>query len=81
LYLANSISEVIHKDSRISVDDIWSISSVGVRLTLDEIFITINIFIDESITMVMIICQYFVVIIGRRSILKIIKQISNICLM
>lgn len=72
---------MIHKDNKINVDDIWSINNIGVKLINDDIFIMSNILIDETNTTVIIICQYFDVIIGIRSRLKTIRQISSIYLM
>jgi len=80
LYLAISIRPVIHNDRRIRVDDIWSINSIEVILINEPIFIIVNIFIDDNNTTSVIICQYFEVIDGKRSILRTIKQISSIYL-
>lgn len=81
LYLARSISAVIHIDNMISVDDIWSIINIGEILTNDCILKSVNIFIVNNIIVNIEICQYIVDIIGSRSSLLVAKIMSNICLM
>lgn len=81
LYLAKIISAVIHKDSKISVDDIWSIINIGDTLTNEEMLSIMNIFIVNKISTNIEMCQYIGVISGSRSVLIVVKIISNICLM
>lgn len=68
-------------DRVISVDDIWSIISIGDNLTSDEILKIVNIFTVSKISTSIEICQYIGVINGRRSVLSVVKMISSICLM
>jgi len=81
LYLANSISAVIHIDNIINVDDIWSIISIGEILTNDDVLKNISIFIVNNIIVRIEMCQYIVVSIGSRSSLLVVKIMSSICLM
>ncbi len=78
LYLAKNIRAVIHIDSMISVDDIWSIISIDEILTSENIFIIVNILnVHRTITNI-VICQYKFVSVGKRSVLKITNKISSI---
>jgi hypothetical protein len=81
LYLAKIISAVIHRDSKISVDDIWSIINIGDTLTNEEILSIMNIFIVNKISTNIEMCQYIGEISGSRSVLIVVKIISSICLM
>lgn len=78
LYLAKNIKAVIHKDSIINVDDIWSINKFGEIIINDDVLKNINIFIVSRIIINIITCQYILVISGSRSNLETVKMMSSI---